>query len=396
MSKSVGIVAEYNPFHTGHRYQIDFLKKKGFENIIIAMSGSCVQRGEPALLSKFIRCEMALKNGADLVAEIPYPFSCRSAEGYAMAGMQTLKSMGVDAVSFGSESGNTALLEEIADYLLSDEYENAMKEYLAENIPFASAREKAIFDRFDINRDIVSASNDILAVEYIKACRKLDWKPEFIAVKRVGAGYNTTEVKSGFASASGIRKMLSEYRQESALSFIPEESRELLARNMDRGSFFMDDDSFEKAVLFALQSKTAEDFVRIPDCNTELANSFEKAVCIASDFESLMNNLPTKRYTRARLKRIILAAFLNVYQNMPYDIQYIRILGFRTEKESVLKKISKECSLPVSHSAKILSEKSELCRKVVEAESRACDAQAIFSRISQQPRADYTSRIIKI
>ena len=117
MSKSVGIVAEYNPFHTGHRYQIDFLKGEGFDTVVVAMSGSRVQRGSLALLNKHTRAKMALENGVSLVAEIPYPFSSMSAEGYAMAGMQTLKAMGVDAVSFGSESGDIKLLTDIAEYL---------------------------------------------------------------------------------------------------------------------------------------------------------------------------------------------------------------------------------------------------------------------------------------
>ena len=130
MSKSVGIVAEYNPFHTGHRYQIDFLKANGFDNVVVAMSGSCVQRGLPALMNKHDRAKMALENGVSLVAEIPYPFSSMSAEGYAMAGMQTLKALGVNAVCFGSESGDSEMLKNIASYLLSEEYENSFLYFL--------------------------------------------------------------------------------------------------------------------------------------------------------------------------------------------------------------------------------------------------------------------------
>ena len=396
MSKSVGIVAEYNPFHTGHRYQIDFLKGKGYDKIIIAMSGSRVQRGTPALLNKHVRARMALENGASLVAEIPYPFSSRSAEGYAMAGMQTLKSMGVGAVCFGSESGDSQMLKQIAAYLLTDEYENSLKKYLAQNLPFPSAREKAIFEKFEFNKAVVSASNDILAIEYIKACIKLDWQPELIALKRKGAGYNRTKEKDGFASASGIRAMIDEFRFETAMKYVPEVSRGILQQNLDRGSYFKHDSRWEKAVLFKLRQLTREDFEKIKDCNSELANSFEKAAGISNSFEMLFDNLPTKRYTKARLNRIMLAAFLDVKNDLPKDIRYIRILGFDKNGEEYLKEFSKVCPLPVSHSAKILSEKNEDCKKIAAAESRACDAQATFCKFSSEPRQDFINKLVKI
>ncbi len=396
MSKSVGIVAEYNPFHTGHRYQIDFLKDKGYENIIIAMSGSCVQRGTPALLAKHDRAKMALENGASLVCEIPYPFSSRSAEGYGMAGMQTLKAMGVDAVCFGSECGDSSLLADIADYLLTDEYENSLKNYLEQKIAFPSAREKAIIDKFGLDKNVVSASNDILAIEYIKACRNLGWQPEIIALKRKGADYHSTGEKDGISSASGIRKMINEYRFDSVMNYIPAESAQTMQQQLDRGNYFTADSSWEKAVLYRLRQLTAQDFEKLPDCNTELANSFEKAAAISSSFEMLYDNLPTKRYTRARLNRIVLAAFLDVKNDMPQDIQYIRILGMSQQGEKYLKTASRNCPLPISHSAKILSEKSEECRKIVMAESRACDAQATFCKFSGEPRQDFTRKIIKV
>ncbi len=396
MSKSVGIVAEYNPFHTGHRYQIDFLKEKGFETVVVAMSGSRVQRGNLALMNKHTRAKMALENGVSLVAEIPYPFSAQSAEGYAMAGMQTLKALGVEAVCFGSESGDGQMLKEIATYLLSEEYENSLKKYLEQNLPFPAAREKAIFEKFELNKNIVASSNDILAIEYIKACIKLDWQPEIIALKRKGAAYNRVKEKDGFASASGIRKQIGEYRFDSAVNFIPQESRKTFETAMDRGSYFMPDSRWEKAVLFKLRSLTREDFEKTADCNSELAGSFEKAVATATGLEMLYDSLPTKRYTRARLNRIVLAAFLDVNEDMPKDIQYIRLLGFDKKGEAYLKEISKTCPLPLSHSVKILSEKSDECRKIAAAESRACDVQATFCKFSDEPRQDYINKIVKI
>lgn len=395
MSKSVGIVAEYNPFHTGHRHQTDTLRAMGYDCIAVAMSGSVVQRGMPAFINKHSRREMALENGVDIVAEIPAPFVLRSAEGYARRGMQTLKAMGVDAVSFGSESGDIKLLTDIAEYLLTDEYTSSLKDYLAQRLPFATAREKAIFDRFDINKGVVSASNDILAIEYIKACRQLKWYPEIIPIKRKGAAYNRAAAKDGYASASGIRKMLAEYRQDRALKYIPAESVKTLEKHLDRGSYFLPDDAFEKTVLFRLGQMTAADFEKVPDCNYELANSFEKAAQTAHSIESLFDSLPTKRYTKSRLNRIILCAMLDIDRSFPDDIQYIRILGFSRNGEDFFRKMGQSRFLPISHSAKILAEKSEECQRIALAESRACDIQSLLCRISQPPRLDYTNKIVK-
>ena len=395
MSKSVGIVSEYNPFHTGHKYQINFLRKSGFDTIITAMSGSCVQRGTPAIFSKFDRAKMALLNGVNLVCEIPFPFSCMSAEGYAMAGMQTLKAMNVDSICFGSESGDIKLLKSIAEYLLSNEYENSLNMYLKQKIPFAVAREKAIFDKFDLDRNTVNASNDILAIEYIKACIKLNWNPEIIALKRIGANYNQTSDKNGFASATGIRKMISEYRLDTVMNYIPKESQKTFIQNLDRGSYFLPDEAFEKAVLFSLRKKNCSDFKKIIDCNEELANSFEKASSVAYSFDSLFENLPTKRYTRARLNRIILNSMLDQYE-LPQNIQYIRLLGFDSVGEQFLKKSSKTCPLPISHSIKILSEKNYDCKRIIMAESLANDLQSAFFKISSSPRSDFTSKLIKL
>jgi len=396
MSKSVGIVAEYNPFHTGHRYQTDCLRKAGYENIAVAMSGSCVQRGQFAFMDKFSRRKMALENGVSLVAEIPCPFSIRSAEGFAAAGMQTLKAMGVNAVSFGSESGDISLLKNIAEYLLSREYEQLLAGYLAEGNNFASAREKAIFHRFDISKEVVSASNDILAIEYLKACIRLEWEPEFAVIRRVGAAYNRPAAKDGYASASGIRQMIAEYRQDSAGKFIPAESSGTFYKNLDRGNFFVPDTAYEKTVLFTLRQKTAKDFALLPDCNEELANAFEKAVASSHSLESMYDSLPTRRYTRARLNRIILCALLGIEKDMPRDIQYVRVLGFDSGAEEFMKKTAASCSLPFSHSAKILGEKGRPCRKIAETESKAMDAQSALFRISRPRRLDYTSRIVKI
>lgn len=394
MSKSVGIVAEYNPFHTGHKYQIDYLKKAGFETVVCAMSGSCVQRGALAFMSKFDRAGFAVENGADLVVEIPFPFSCLSAEGFAASGVMTLKNLGVDALCFGSECADEKLLYDIAAYLLTDEYKQRLRQALTQKIPYATAREQAIFSKFDLNKETLSASNDILAIEYIKACIQMGWNVQLIALKRQGAVYNRTVPKNGYASASTVRKMVGEFRFDAASEFIPKASKKSFDEALSYGRYFTGDSAFEKSLLFALRQKSSADFIKIRDCNKELSHALEKAAAQSDSIESFFRLLPTKMYTRARIKRIILHAFLNLEDNFPDSIQYIRLLGMSEAGEAFLKQV-KACPLPISHSPKILSRKSEDCARIIAAESAATDAQASFCKIIQPRRTDFTRKLFK-
>lgn len=396
MYKSVGIIAEYNPFHTGHLYQTEVLRAKGYENIAVAMSGSCTQRGEFALFTKFERAKAALAAGVDLVCEIPYPFSSMSAEGFATAGITALKNIGVEAVSFGSECADEKIIKSIAEYLLSPLCEERLKSNLSAGMPYPRAREKAIIDEFDYDKSVLSASNDILAIEYAKACIKLNWSPKFEIIRRQGANYNDKTLNLKYSSASGIRAAVADYRFDAAEKYIPEKSLDIFRKNIDRGSYFLpDDQSYEKAVIGCLRRMTKKDFLPLPDCNEEIAGALENAVAKSCSLEQIYDNLPTKRYTRARFNRIILAALLNP-EDLPRSLPYLRILGVKKGKERFMSRISKNSALPVSHSAKILSEKNEECRKIALAESRATDCQTAFFKIIGEAGKDYTEKFIKI
>lgn len=395
MLKTIGIVAEYNPFHTGHLYQLETLHNMGFDRIAVAMSGSCVQRGEMALLSKFCRGKYAVDCGADLVCEIPFPYSSFSAEGFARSGVHILKNLGVDAISFGSESADLSLLCSIADYLLSDEYETVLKENIAKGLSFAQAREKAILAKFELSRQVISASNDILALEYIKECKKIRWNVEFIPVKRRGADYNDITSRDGFASASGIRQRIGEYRFDAAAEFVPDEVKAHFVNRLEQGDYFVADTAFEKAMLYTLKKMTAADFAKLPDCNTELCHAFENAAAVSRNFEQLFENLPTKQYTKARLKRIMLFAMIGIDSTLPPLPPYIRILAMGKNGEDIVKKASGVSAIPISHSCRILRDKDDDCRRVIEKESLATDLQSMFLKFPAESRSDYTTKLYK-
>lgn len=395
MPKTAGIIAEYNPFHKGHKYQIDHLKKLGFDHIVVAMSGSCVQRGEFGLLSKFERAKYAVNNGVSLVCEIPYPYSSMSAEGFAKSGIHILKNLGVDAVCFGSESSDIALLCNIAEYLLSDEYEARLKEYLTQKFSFATAREKAILDKFSINKDIISASNDILALEYIKECKRIGWNVEFIPVKRQGTNYNDMSAKDGFASAGYIRRCVSEYRFEQAVGYVPENTSRDFLNRLEQGDYFTADTAYEKFALAKLKSLKYSDFALLPDCNEELCHAFESAAAKAISLDTLFENLPTKQYTRTRLNRIILSAVMGNTGDFPALPPFIRILAMDKNGEDIIKSAIDTAAVPISHSYRILQDKSTECTAVINAESLATDLQGLFFKFSCESRRDYTTKLYK-
>ena len=395
MAKTAGIVAEYNPFHKGHAYQIEYLKSMGVDKIAIAMSGSGVQRGEIALLDKFNRAAFAVQCGASLVCEVPYPYSCFSAEGFAKSGVHILRNLGVDALCFGSESADISLLCDIADYLLTEEYQHNLKSYIEEKIPFAAAREKAIVEKFSLSKEVISASNDILALEYIKECKRIGWDVEFIPVKRQGANYNDLSAKNGFASASGIRNAVSEYRFDTAAEYVPENIQRNFLNRIEQGDYFVADTAFEKAVLSALKKLSATDFEKLPDCNKELSHAFENAVAVSNSFEKLFDNLPTKQYTKARLNRIILFAFIGIEAGLPALPPFIRILAMDKNGEEIIKKAKKTTTVPISHSYRILQETDENCLKVIKKEALLTDMQSLFFKFSGDCRKDHTTKLYK-
>ena len=393
-NRGCGIICEYNPFHLGHKYQLE-KAAENYDFTVCVMSGDFVQRGEAAFQKKEIRAKNACASGADIVLELPFPYSSFSAEGFAKSGVHILKNIGVDALCFGSESADISLLCSIADYLLSGEYEANLKKHLAENMPFAAAREKAITEKFALSREVITASNDILALEYIKECRRINWDVQLIPIKRKGADYNDLSLKASFASASGIRNAVKEYRFETAAGYVPETVQKDFLNRLEQGDYFVADAAFEKAVIAGLKKLSAADFETLPDCNTELAHAFENAASISNSFEKLFENLPTKQYTKARLNRIMLFAFMGIDRDIPALPPFIRILAMDKNGEEIIKKADKISALPISHSYRILQDKNEDCRRVIEKEVLATDMQSLFFKFSGENRKDFTTKFYK-
>ena len=213
----IGIVCEFNPFHNGHKYLIDSVKKQG-DIVVCVMSGNYVQRGEPAIFPKDVRVEMALKNGADIVLELPFVYATASAENFARNAVRILDSFGCDKIAFGTETADVEKLSNAVDILLENDFNDKINKYLDDGLNYPVARQKA-FDEYGYNFDI-STPNNILAIEYVKAVKHIKSQMTPVAVRRIGAGYNDTFAVDNFASATYIRSLIN--NKEDYSKFIPD------------------------------------------------------------------------------------------------------------------------------------------------------------------------------
>ena len=299
-----GIICEFNPFHKGHKYLIDSVKKDG-DGVICVMSGSFVQRGEAAVASKFERARTAVENGADLVIELVTPCALKSAQGFAEAGVSLLESTGVcDAIAFGAECDDLNELLKVCDEIKAKDGE--IKEALKSGLSYPAARKKVI------GSDILDSPNNILAVEYL-SCTNLD--P--VVVKRIGKGHDSDDAEY---SASEIRKHMADKAE---------------LKNC------------EAAILYKLRTMSADDYANIEDVSEGLENRIAQAVKTAASLDELYDMIKTKRYTHSRIRRIILRTFLGITKDADDTPRYIRVLAMNGKGKELLAEIKRSSSLPV-------------------------------------------------
>lgn len=348
--KVYGIVCEYNPFHSGHKYQIDSIKGD-CDAVVCVMSGNFVQRGEPSILPKHLRARHAILNGADLVIELPTTFAVSSAERFAYGAVYLLNSLNVIThMSFGSESGDIETLKNYARFLAfeSDEYKNALKEELKKGAGFAKARENAL-SRFIGDTAALQSPNNILAIEYIKALYKLKSSIVPTTIKRAGAGYLDLSPKDGFCSSSAIRKMAKE-GDLNFKNYVPHAVFEDLL-NFPKP----DDKILDRLVLYRVRNLDKDEARLYFDA---LDGLFERIYQnrFSSSLDELINNVKSKRHTTSRIKRLLIKMLLR--DTLPKDLSptYIRPLAMNKTGQALLNKIKKEASLPLVTKVGRLSE----------------------------------------
>ncbi len=362
----VGIVAEYNPFHNGHLYHLKTsLAETGAEKAIAIMSGHFVQRGEPAMWDKWRRTEMALKNGVSLVLELPVFFSTASAEFFAACAVGILNGTGVvDALSFGSESGDLPLLDNAAE-LLADEsnlLSGWIKHYSDAGLPFPKAREKALSSVLGAEAaSVLQTPNNILAVEYLKALKKINSRIEPYTMSRLKAAYHSQEI-SDISSASAIRGALESWALDCGAAAIrgavPPSVYEIIQAQYENGQSAPNINAYSSILQYLLKTKTAAEISAIADITEGLENRIIS--CADSEFAitDILNALKTKRFTYTRLQRALLHIILNITKEqftrcaVNSGARYIRVLGFRKEDAFLLREIEKRGTLPLVTSIK--------------------------------------------
>lgn len=354
--KTVAIISEYNPFHTGHEYQIKKIREEmGADTRIIAiMSGNYTQRGEIAVMDKSLRAESAVRCGVNLVLELPFPYSISSAEFFAQSGVKIADSLGVvDFLSFGSELGDINQLILVADNMSSSEYKNTLTESLAStdvrNLGYPKICEN-IYRRLynsTISSDFFTPNN-ILALEYIKALSNQKSKIVPHTIKRSGAGYSEKEItKDEFQSASAIRNLFCE-DLNSALEYIPKNSINTILSAYKSGQFPCDNEKLSCAIIshFRLNSPTAE--TDIHDAAGGLYNRLLTASLEANSISRLTALADTKKYTTARIRRAIWYSFFGVTSSTVKELPaYTQVLAMDSVGRAILKEVKKMTGFPI-------------------------------------------------
>lgn len=325
--KIVGVVAEYNPFHAGHRYHIEETRRRIGEDcaVVAVMSGNFVQRGECAITDKWTRARMALEGGADLVLELPTVWAASSAEHFAFGAVSILKAAGVQVLSFGSEGGDSRALERAAAVLDTEEFQAALRSYLDEGLPFAVCRQRAMEDILGTAAACLGAPNDNLGVEYLKAARRLNFYPEVIAVPRVGAGHDGGDHPE-YPSASYVRNLILSGK-------FPLENPAALRYN-------------ERGILSILRKLEREELEALPDSGEGLAVRLRESICKAETLEQVYDMTKTKRYAHARIRRMVLWACLGLKESdRPAAPPYLRVLGANRKGRAVLRSIPEDVTV---------------------------------------------------
>lgn len=391
-----GIVTEFNPFHNGHKYLVDSLKNDGVSTVTAVMSGNFVQRGEPALLSVNSRAEAALNSGVDLILSLPLPYSILTAEKFALSGVSVLDSLRcLDSIAFGSESNNKEMLFDCAKKLTSIDVKMKIVEILKTGISYPVAREQAISELYgDSLSSILSRSNDILGVEYIKGLMTIKSDLDVTTIKRTGAEHDSKEGTKNIRSASFIRTVIDDLNKTK--NFVPQITFEILEKATENGKL-LDYNKFEMSLMFKLRTLTVEDFKNLPDVSEGLEYRIYDAVRISTTYNELLENIKTKRYTLSRIRRILLCAYLDVTKEIAeIPVPYIRVLGFNENGAKLLKKAKKNSELPIITRSADLKNLSPNGKRIFEME---CKARDLYSLCLSEPDVcgkEMTEKIIII
>lgn len=387
-----GITAEYNPFHTGHAYQVSALREQLGRDAAVAavMSGNWVQQGRPAVTDKWTRARMALSGGVDLVLELPTVWAASSAESFARGAVALMCRSGVvDTLCFGSETGELSSLQAAADCLDSQDYPAQLRRALEGGASFAAARQAAVERLIGPAGTALASPNNNLGVEYLRSLRALGSTIRPVTVRREGAAHNTwDETGEGFRSATQLRQHLARGEWEAVRPYVPAGNLSLL-----QSAPLTDPELGERAMLACLRKMRAEDWAKLPDAGAGegLPQRLERAGQRCHSLDDFFVQAKTRRYAMARLRRMALWAFLGLTAaDIPDEPPYLRVLGFNARGREVLKEMKQKARLPILTKPAHARALDGPGRQLFELEARCTDLYGLFLPQLPPPGQEWT------
>ena len=412
----LGIVAEYNPFHNGHLHLIKEAKQiDSFNAVLCVMSGNFLQRGEPAICNKWARAEMALKSGADLVIELPFCFSVRSAYYFAQGALKLLQQTAVVThLAFGAEYSNMQVLSSIADLLANEPiaYSRLVKENLATGKSFPLARSLALQQymgkRSAELQKILPGSNNILAIEYLRVIKEegLPFTP--VLIQRKGSSYHDTEL-SPYASATAIRQsLLASHGLNELSESLPQDSLSILQREISAGRCPVSLGTLERTVLFKLRTMSLQDLSDIYEISEGLESRFKEAANYSGTIEQLLKTVKSKRYSFTRIKRTLMYILfaLTTEQVKRFDQHgplYFHILGFSSKGQKILQEMKINSQIPILSRGKDMKKARDdhpgtVLEKMIDLDVLATDIYTLLypNPLERQAGKDFTTSPLRV
>jgi len=333
--KIIGLIAEYNPFHLGHLYQINKIKEMYKDSIIIAIiSTNFTERGDISIINKWDKTKICLENGIDLVIELPTLYATQSADIFAYGALSILNELYIDTLVFGSETNDVDTLIKLANAQLNDiNYNNLVKKYLDEGINYPTAMSKALKERTGIKID---KPNDLLALSYIKEIIKNKYNITPVSIKRTN-NYHSKKITSNIVNASLIREL--HLNNQDITPYIPNINLEYLYKNLSMNN------AYNYLVYNIITNK--KELNKYLTVDEGIENRIIKNIIDSSNWDELIMNIKTKRYTYNKINRMLLHILLNIKKEDNNKEIYLRILGFNKNGRIYLNKIKKKINIPI-------------------------------------------------
>lgn len=394
--KISGIICEYNPFHNGHLYHIEETRKNGATHIVAVMSGNFVQRGDVAVMDKLERARLAVRSGADLVIELPVQYCLSSAENFAAGAVYLLDSLGaVEEISFGSECGDVDKLLKALDAvdIAAMSHADEIRDIMEKGYTYPRALNSVVNGTDPEAGEIISSPNNLLAIEYMRALKRFSSGMKPFTVKRMNAAHDDKRAENGFASASYIRERI----ENGEVSELDEYTTPIWSAALSEAEAKGEIASLsrlERVLLYKLRSCTVDEIAQIYDVAQGLEHRIYGAR-MAGSLDELLFTVKTKRYTMARIRRIMLALLIGITkEDMEKLPPYGRILAFNERGKEILAQAKSSAAIPYASSISKLSQISDTAERFAELEIRASDIYGLALETVTSAQKDYRAKIM--